>query len=204
MRLNMQQTSLMVPNSGYQYTTPSCLRPGHYLVCHEVIALHAAHQYPASQFYPICHQLQVTREGNTVPSNLVSFPGAHKGSDRGITYEEAKRHEGSYYYYIGTGLTLDKYVLVYIVWPRVACRKIFFAAIRSRYHRWLETRGKLCGGYSQISNFTLLRHQTNSDFTGWEDFHSGLESMSGNHSTQYEGDARLTIYHITKIYFLAL
>lgn len=74
-------------NAGYSYTIPSCLAAGYYLVRHEIIALHAAYSYPGAQFYPGCHQLQVTSSGSTKPSNLVSFPGAYVGSDPGITYD---------------------------------------------------------------------------------------------------------------------
>lgn len=74
------------------YNIPSCLKSGYYLVRHEIIALHASSQYPGAQFYPGCHQLQVTGGGSTVPSsNLVAFPGAYKGSDPGITYDAYKR-----------------------------------------------------------------------------------------------------------------
>ena len=74
-------------NAGIDYTIPSCLKAGYYLVRHEIIALHAAYTYPGAQFYPGCHQLQVTGGGSTVPSGLVSFPGAYAGSDPGITYD---------------------------------------------------------------------------------------------------------------------
>lgn len=82
-------SNLMVNgNAGYKYTIPACLKPGYYLVRHEIIALHAAYSYPGAQFYPGCHQLQVAGSGTTVPSaNLVAFPGAYKGSDPGITYD---------------------------------------------------------------------------------------------------------------------
>jgi hypothetical protein len=68
------------------YTIPSCLKPGYYLVRHEIIALHAAYSYPGAQFYPGCHQLKVTGSGSTTPSGLVGFPGAYKSNDAGITY----------------------------------------------------------------------------------------------------------------------
>lgn len=68
-------------NAGYDYTIPQCLKAGHYLVRHELIALHNAAQYPGPQFYPSCHQIQVTGGGSTVPSSLVSFPGAYSGKD---------------------------------------------------------------------------------------------------------------------------
>ncbi|RYO89418.1 hypothetical protein DL764_008586 [Monosporascus ibericus] len=79
------------PNDGYKYTIPSCLKPGYYIVRNEIIALHAAWQYPGAQFYPGCHQVEVTGSGTVVPStNLVSFPGAYKGSDPGVTYDAYK------------------------------------------------------------------------------------------------------------------
>ncbi|KAK7416544.1 hypothetical protein QQX98_005148 [Neonectria punicea] len=77
-------------NEGVDYTIPSCLKAGYYLVRHEIIALHAAYQYPGAQFYPGCHQLEVTGGGSTVPTDLVSFPGAYSGSDAGITYDSYK------------------------------------------------------------------------------------------------------------------
>jgi hypothetical protein len=88
-------TPLRSPNNaGVTYTIPSCLAPGYYLVRHEIIALHAAYSYPGAQFYPSCHQLQVTGSGTTKPStNLVAFPGAYKGSDPGITYDAYKASE---------------------------------------------------------------------------------------------------------------
>ncbi|KAI1497864.1 endoglucanase IV precursor [Biscogniauxia marginata] len=74
-------------NAGVQYTVPDCLKPGYYLVRHEIIALHSAWEYPGAQFYPSCHQLEVTGSGTTTPSDLVSFPGVYKESDPGITYD---------------------------------------------------------------------------------------------------------------------
>ncbi|KAK3940325.1 glycoside hydrolase [Diplogelasinospora grovesii] len=79
-------TPLMTAPTSYMYTIPSCLKTGYYLVRHEIIALHASYTYPGAQFYPGCHQLNVTSGGSTVPSSLVAFPGAYKGSDPGITY----------------------------------------------------------------------------------------------------------------------
>ncbi|WYZ41238.1 hypothetical protein EsH8_V_000133 [Colletotrichum jinshuiense] len=83
-------TPLMVPNSGYQYTIPSCLKPGYYLVRHEIIALHASYAYPGAQFYPGCHQLQVTGSGTKTATSLVAFPGAYQATDPGITYDAYK------------------------------------------------------------------------------------------------------------------
>lgn len=77
-------------NDGVDYTIPSCLKPGHYLVRHEIIALHAAYQYPGAQFYPGCHQLKVVGAGSTVPTDLVGFPGAYSSNDSGIVYDSYK------------------------------------------------------------------------------------------------------------------
>lgn len=75
------------------YTIPECIEPGYYLVRHEIIALHAAYSYPGAQFYPGCHQLEITGSGSTAPSGLVSFPGAYAGTDAGITYDAYKATE---------------------------------------------------------------------------------------------------------------
>ncbi|KAF7552159.1 hypothetical protein G7Z17_g4497 [Cylindrodendrum hubeiense] len=84
-------TSLMEDdNAGVDYTIPSCIKAGYYLVRHEIIALHAAYQYPGAQFYPGCHQLKVTGGGSTEPTDLVSFPGAYSATDAGITYDAYK------------------------------------------------------------------------------------------------------------------
>lgn len=82
-----EKTPLMTAPANYEYAIPSCLKPGYYLVRHEIIALHSAYSYPGAQFYPGCHQLQVTGSGTKTPSSgLVSFPGAYKSTDPGVTY----------------------------------------------------------------------------------------------------------------------
>lgn len=77
---------MVAGNAGVQYTIPSCLKAGYYLVRHEIIALHSAYSYPGAQFYPGCHQLNVTGSGATAPTGLVAFPGAYQAADPGITY----------------------------------------------------------------------------------------------------------------------
>ncbi|TFY80156.1 hypothetical protein EWM64_g3855 [Hericium alpestre] len=52
-------------------------------VIHEIIALHAASNYPGAQFYMECAQLQITGGGSAQPAT-VSFPGAYSGTDPGI------------------------------------------------------------------------------------------------------------------------
>lgn len=77
----------MTPGNAVEYTIPACLAPGYYIVRHETIALHAAWAYPGAQFYPGCHQLEVTGGGSAQPSDLVAFPGAYKAADPGVTYD---------------------------------------------------------------------------------------------------------------------
>ncbi|PNH46213.1 hypothetical protein VD0004_g1895 [Verticillium dahliae] len=75
-------SALMKAGATADYTIPECLAPGFYLVRHEIIALHQG-----AEFYPGCHQLEVSGSGSTTPSSgLVAFPGAYSASDAGIDY----------------------------------------------------------------------------------------------------------------------
>ena len=55
-------------------TVPGNLRPGRYLVRHEIISLHSANK---PQFYPECAHLEVSGSGHGVPGKeyLVKIPG---------------------------------------------------------------------------------------------------------------------------------
>jgi hypothetical protein len=55
-------------------TVPKTLRPGNYLVRHEIISLHSAHK---PQFYPECAHLRVSGEGNAYPGEefMAKIPG---------------------------------------------------------------------------------------------------------------------------------
>ncbi|PSN60111.1 glycoside hydrolase family 61 protein-like protein [Corynespora cassiicola Philippines] len=90
---NWAATPLMKAGGIVTYTIPECITPGYYLVRHEIIALHAAYSYPGAQFYPGCHQLKVTGSGSTNPTGLVSFPGAYKAADPGITVDAYQAKE---------------------------------------------------------------------------------------------------------------
>ncbi|KAF2276471.1 glycoside hydrolase [Westerdykella ornata] len=68
------------------FTLPSCIQPGQYLLRAEIIALHGAGNYPGAQLYMECAQLNVSGGGNANPPT-VSFPGAYKGSDPGIKFQ---------------------------------------------------------------------------------------------------------------------
>ncbi|CAI0644082.1 unnamed protein product [Colletotrichum noveboracense] len=65
---------------------PACIAPGQYLLRAEMIALHGAGSYPGAQFYMECAQINVVGgTGAKTPANTVSFPGAYKGTDPGVT-----------------------------------------------------------------------------------------------------------------------
>ncbi|KAJ6476885.1 glycoside hydrolase family 61 protein [Mycena sanguinolenta] len=76
---------LTASNSIYSFTIPAKLKPGQYIIRHEIIALHVAYTYPGAQVYPSCIQVQVTGSGTAFPpaSSLVAFPGAYTATTPG-------------------------------------------------------------------------------------------------------------------------
>ncbi|KAK6436441.1 hypothetical protein LTR95_007359 [Oleoguttula sp. CCFEE 5521] len=69
-----------------EFTMPSCIAPGNYLMRVELIALHSASSSGGAQFYQSCAQIQVTGSGSFSPasSDLATFPGTYSASDPGI------------------------------------------------------------------------------------------------------------------------
>lgn len=54
---------------------------------HEIIALHSAYNEGGAQFYPGCHQLEVSGNGKKVPSErLVAIPGVYDSKDGGLVF----------------------------------------------------------------------------------------------------------------------
>ncbi|PVI04323.1 lytic polysaccharide monooxygenase [Periconia macrospinosa] len=71
----------LIDNKGLvNFTLPSCVPSGQYLLRAELIALHGASSYPGAQLYMECAQINVSGGGSANPST-VSFPGAYKSSD---------------------------------------------------------------------------------------------------------------------------
>jgi lytic cellulose monooxygenase (C1-hydroxylating) len=63
---------------------PSNIRPGNYVLRHEILALHSAYDVGGAQFYPQCINLRITGSGNSVPSGTAAnqlysatHPGVH-------------------------------------------------------------------------------------------------------------------------------
>ncbi|PPQ74598.1 hypothetical protein CVT26_007844 [Gymnopilus dilepis] len=66
------------------FTIPSELPSGQYLVRMEAIALHVAQSYGGAQFYIGCAQIEVTNGGSGTPGPLVAIPGVYTGNEPGI------------------------------------------------------------------------------------------------------------------------
>ncbi|KAF2657953.1 lytic polysaccharide monooxygenase [Lophiostoma macrostomum CBS 122681] len=68
------------PKSGWTLNIPKTLKPGNYMIRHEILMLE---QMPP-QFYPECAQLKIEGDGTAFPSEeyLVKFPGPYKMTGR--------------------------------------------------------------------------------------------------------------------------
>ncbi|KAL5533913.1 hypothetical protein ACEPAG_373 [Sanghuangporus baumii] len=79
--------SITFPSEGmqnFEFTLPSALPSGQYLLRMENIAIHTASSYGGAQFYISCGQINVVDGGNGTPGPLVAFPGAYTGYEPGI------------------------------------------------------------------------------------------------------------------------
>ncbi|KAF2673860.1 hypothetical protein BT63DRAFT_476317 [Microthyrium microscopicum] len=86
---------LIKQNNTWSLTIPSDIKPGKYVVRHELIALQfasagnplgAGTTTTGAQLYPICVNVEVTGTGTTTPAG-VRFPGAYSPKDPGILYD---------------------------------------------------------------------------------------------------------------------
>jgi len=68
------------------FTIPSNVPAGQYLIRHELLALHNAMSDGGAEFYVACIQAKITGGGEFQPpsSDLAKFPGAYQASDPGI------------------------------------------------------------------------------------------------------------------------
>ncbi|KAK8068638.1 hypothetical protein PG996_007750 [Apiospora saccharicola] len=76
-------TGIVYKSLKWSSKIPASLKPGKYLIRHELLALH---QTNTPQFYPECAQLDVTGSGSATPSGsfLASIPAYAAQSDPGI------------------------------------------------------------------------------------------------------------------------
>ncbi|KAH8806680.1 glycoside hydrolase [Flagelloscypha sp. PMI_526] len=72
--------------SVYSVTIPASIKPGQYIIRHEVLGLHVAGTLMGAQFYPNCIQVQIVNGGTkSLPSTgKVALPGAYIPTDPGI------------------------------------------------------------------------------------------------------------------------
>ncbi|KAK3685151.1 endoglucanase IV [Podospora appendiculata] len=77
--------TLIANNNSWLVQIPATLKPGNYVLRHEIIALHSAGQANGAQAYPQCFNLAVTGSGTAVPSGT---PGTalYKAADGGILF----------------------------------------------------------------------------------------------------------------------
>ncbi|KAF9526647.1 glycoside hydrolase [Crepidotus variabilis] len=82
------------------YTIPKDMKPGRYLIRHELIAIHTQWR----QIYPECAQIEVIGDGDNIPGpdyTRVAFPGGYADSDPGLnltTWDFWIGHENDTYY----------------------------------------------------------------------------------------------------------
>ncbi|CAE7090922.1 unnamed protein product [Rhizoctonia solani] len=80
-------TDVMNANCGkVEFTVPSDIAPGNYLIRAEVVALHVASSVGGAQLYMSCYQINVTGGGSANPAT-VKFPGAYSATDPGILFD---------------------------------------------------------------------------------------------------------------------
>jgi hypothetical protein len=79
-------TAIVLKKGSWTSRIPSNLKPGNYLIRHELIALHQAN---TPQFYPECAQLVVSGAGKDLPpaSFMKKIPAYAPQSDPGITVD---------------------------------------------------------------------------------------------------------------------
>jgi hypothetical protein len=82
----------LVKNNNYHTSTiPSDIKPGTYVVRHELISLHNSlnddfvKKISGAQFYPQCIKVKVIGDGTATPPGA-KFPGTYKWDDKGILF----------------------------------------------------------------------------------------------------------------------
>jgi cellulase len=83
-------TDWLIKNNNYWTSViPSDIKPGTYVVRHELISLHNAlnddyiKKSSGAQHYPQCVKIKVTGDGKATPKGK-KFPGTYKWDDKGI------------------------------------------------------------------------------------------------------------------------
>ncbi|KAJ3119219.1 hypothetical protein HK098_005677 [Nowakowskiella sp. JEL0407] len=80
-------TRKLIRNGGFQFTLPSNMPAGRWVLRIELIALHNAFEENSAQMYVRCMDINVTGSNTGVASPIVHFPGAYSGTEPGIKYD---------------------------------------------------------------------------------------------------------------------
>lgn len=70
----------------WKVTIPASLKPGNYVLRHEIIALHSAYAEGDAQFYPQCINLEVSGNGQDSPEGVLGTD-LYKSTDPGVLYD---------------------------------------------------------------------------------------------------------------------
>lgn len=78
--------NLIANNNSWTVTIPPSIKPGPYVLRHEIIALHSAEQPDGAQNYPQCINLWVSGTGSAVPASSDTTLGTalYKSTDPGV------------------------------------------------------------------------------------------------------------------------
>ncbi|KAL0941557.1 endoglucanase ii [Colletotrichum truncatum] len=75
----------LIGNDGwYNFTMPSCVASGEYLMRVEILALHEGLFEGGAQFYMECAQIRVEGSGYSTGTDFARFPGTYKSTDPGV------------------------------------------------------------------------------------------------------------------------
>ncbi|KAK6431095.1 hypothetical protein LTR95_012745 [Oleoguttula sp. CCFEE 5521] len=76
--------TLVSSNNSWTTTIPSTLKPGAYVLRHEIISLHAARSDNGAQNYPQCVNLMVSGSGSKTVSGGIAATSFYKRTDPGV------------------------------------------------------------------------------------------------------------------------
>lgn len=79
-------TSMIANNNTYTMTMPTSLKPGSYVLRHEIIALHSAGQENGAQNYPQCFNIDITGSGTEAPAGTVGTE-LYTPTDPGLLFD---------------------------------------------------------------------------------------------------------------------
>ena len=109
---------------------PSDIKPGTYVMRTELLALHGnrINSMPVMgggpQFYTHCFNVEISGNGNAVPTNTVRFPGGYKREDSGIGYKLTNKADWPNYVSLTLWFDSLKLTLAENSWTTTLQRKI--------------------------------------------------------------------------------